>query len=217
VSGRDLGVAGDLYFVLHEERTGVRQAPERVAGILVATALIGELVLSGHLVLTPDAGLDAHRSARAPLESLGRDLVQAVGDPRQDRALSGWLAFLALDAVHDVQRRLLRAGILIAVSRRRLGTRRTQLLAVDSTTAAWPGIRLARQLSGREQVTLPDALLIALVQVSGLMGRVLWDPADQRHGHDHVRAVCQALPPPLALLVAHADTAVADQVLTGVT
>ena len=213
-------VADDLYLIAHDERSGRCRVPERVAGLGLAAALLGELMLSGHLTLHAGGVYPlpiqdpVQGSPVEPGDRLLQAVLHLVRDPRQDRDLGIWLTFLAAEAVPDVRRRLLEDGVLARVAVRRVGVRRVLHLPTDPNAAVWPGIRLAGLLSRRDPVTAADAALVCIVAAIGLLGHVLWFPDEHAPGWEHTEAIRRSLPPVLAHLVARAEAAVGDRVMT---
>ncbi|HEY6798456.1 MAG TPA: SAM-dependent methyltransferase [Kineosporiaceae bacterium] len=147
-------------------------------------------------------------------DGLLREVVRLVQDPRQDRDLGIWLAFLAMDAVDDVRRRLIGSGMLAPVTIRRIGPRRVQYLPTDPNAFAWPAVRVAGRLVRREPLGAADAVLVGLLQATGLLGRVLWHPDDHASGWAYAQSVRLALPSALAQVVATVEAAVGEAVLT---
>jgi hypothetical protein len=206
-------LADDLYLVCFQEQTGRAVVTDAVAGLGLAGGLLGELVLSGHLLvhgglLYPAAG------ALAPTDRPLWEVLHAVAGQPRPQDLGTWLRFLAAEAVTDVRHRMCSAGLLTRVRTRRLAvTGRDRYLPTDSNTAAWPSIRLANHLCAGQQVPLQDAVLAGLVQATGLLKHVLWGP-EHASGFGYADRLRQVLPEPLAAVVAHTEAAVGQLVLT---
>lgn len=206
-------LANDYYLIVHDDRTGRLQVPPDAARFGLATALIAELVLSGHLGVHGD-GLYPLSSAVRPDNVLVGEVLRAVGDPGQERHVGMWIRFLAVDALGDVRGRLLTEEVLEARVGRGLLCRKVTHPPVSSNAAAWPGIRLALSLSRCELLAPPDAVLTGIVIATGLLGRVLWDPETHTSGKEHAAEVRANLPPPVQVLLRHAESCVANAVLT---
>lgn len=208
-------VADDLFLIVHDERSGRCIISDRAAGVGLAAALVGELLLDERLTI--HAGGLYPRPGYPPGNRLSRDLLHVVGAPRQGRDLGAWLPFLAAEAATDVRARLVEDGVLAPVlitrALRWLGVRQVRYLPTNANKAAWPAIRLAGQLARHEQVCLADALLIGLVQALGLLDVVLWHPDDHGPGWAHADLIRAALPPELAHLVTCADAVIGGAVL----
>lgn len=206
-------LADEVYLICHDDRSGrVRIAPG-IAGLGVAAGLLGEVVLSRHLTVCRD-GLYVVPAPLAPSDRLAREVLRVVGDSRQDRGAGVWLRFLARDAVRDVRARLVAAGVLSRVARRGLWGRRWEYPPVSSNTAAWPGMRIARRLGMGEALTTSDTMLAAIAAATGMLGLIVRDEPNPARCTVRAARASQNLPESLAALAAHAQTAIADGVLT---
>lgn len=205
-------LADDYYLIVHDDRSGQLTVTPQVAGLGLAAALIGELLLSGHLTVRDD-GLYPGPTASWPDSLLGARVLRVVSDLRQDRLAGGWVRFLALDALADVRDRLLNDGVLTRQPRGLL-SRRISYPPVNSNDAAWAGMRLARHLSQRETLSVQDATLVGIVMATGLLDEVLWDPLTHAGGRGYASTVRACLLPPMLTLLAHTEACVANAVLT---
>lgn len=203
----------DLYLIGFQEQTGRALVSDAVAGLGLAGGLLAELVLGGHLVVH-DSLLYPTAGVAAPSDQLLWEVLRVLVGQREPQGVETWLRFLAADAVTDVRHRMCAAGLLARVRTRRLGvTHRDRYLPSDSNTAAWPAIRLARRLCAGEPVVVPDMVLAGLVQATGLLKHVLWGP-EHAPGFAYADWLRHVLPEPLAVIVAHTETAVGQHVLT---
>ena len=205
-------LSDDLYLICFAEQTGRAVVTDAVAGLGLAGGLLAELVLGGHLIVHdglvyPAAGVGA------PADVTLRAVLHAVAGQRQPRDVGMWLRFLAGDAVSDVRNRMGAAGLLARVRTRRLAGGWDRYLPTDSNAAAWPAIRLARQLCTGELLPVQDGVLAGLVHACGLLKHVLWGP-EHAPGFANADRLRHLLPPPLATLVAHTEAAVGQHVLT---
>jgi Golgi phosphoprotein 3 (GPP34) len=207
-------LADDFYLIAHDERSGRLLAAERSAGLGMAAGLLAELVLSDHLRVR-GGGLFPGLARYPPADGLLRGVLALVETPGQDRDAGTWLRFLARDAAADLRYRLVLDGIVTTVRVRNLvGRRHDRYVPVNPNTAAWPAIRLAKHLAGGLEMTMADMVLTSLVQVTGLLGLVLWLKPDHAPGWERADRVRGELPPGLAELVAYVEAAVGDGVLT---
>jgi hypothetical protein len=206
-------LSDDLYLICFAEQTGRAVVTDAVAGLGLAGGLLAELVLGGHLIVHdglvyPAAGVGA------PADATLRAVLHAVAGQRQPRDVGMWLRFLAGDAVCDVRARMGTAGLLTRVRTCRFGGRGRQVyLPTDSNAAAWPAIRLARQLCTGELLPVQDGVLAGLVAATGLLKHVLWGP-EHAPGFANTDRLRHLLPPPLATIVAHTEAAIGQHVLT---
>jgi hypothetical protein len=213
VRGRVGRLGNDLYLICFREQTGRAVVTDAVAGLGLAGGLLGELVLGGHL-LVHDGLLYPAAGVPAPSDLLLWEVLRAVAGQRQPQDVGTWLRFLATDAVNDVRHRMCAAGLLARARTRRLAGRgRDRYLPTDSTAAAWPAIRLARQLCAGEPMPLQDGVLAGLVAATGLLRHVLWGP-EHSPGFAYADRLPHLLPQPLAAIVAHTEAAVGQHVLT---
>jgi hypothetical protein len=206
-------VANDFYLICFEEQTGRSRVSEAVAALGLSGGLLAELVLGGHLVVR-DAALYAAPGIPPPGDRLLWEVLRVICRQQPGQPVEAWLRFLAADAVTDVRHRMTSSGLLARIRPRRLViSARDRYLPTDSNAAAWPGIRLAKLLCAFESVPLPDAVLAGLVEATGLLKHVLWGP-EHAGGFAYATRLRGALPAPLAAVVAHAEAAVGQQVLT---
>jgi hypothetical protein len=203
-----------LFLIAHDERSGRCRVSVRAVGLGLAAGVLAELVLTGH------AGVCQGRLVPGPAPLPPEDGMLAevrglVDLRRHDGVLAEWLRFLAVEAADDVRHRLVADGVLTAVSARRVVRRRVVQVPADPNQAVWPAIRLAKHLSAGLSLSLADRVLTGLVMAVGLLDHVLWCRPDHEPGWDRARQVRQELPAGLWELVAHADAAVGQGVLTG--
>jgi Golgi phosphoprotein 3 (GPP34) len=207
-------LADDYYLIAHDDRTGRLRVSAPAAGLGAAGAVVGELILSGHLAVR-EGGLFPAVAGYPPADRLLREVLAQIDAPRQDRQLGTWLQFLAVEAIVDLRYRLISDGLIATVRERTWFRRyRTLHLPTNPSAAAWPAIRLAKILSTGEALTLQDMVLTSLVQVTGLLELVLWLKPDHAPGWSRAEQARTELPAALSALVAHAEAAVGDGVLT---
>ncbi|MDQ1289360.1 MAG: hypothetical protein QG622_2926 [Actinomycetota bacterium] len=210
-------IGDDLYLVTHDDRTGNPRVPGSRVRLGLAAGLIAELLVSGHLTIRHERlylvpGRAGHGTP--PSGPLSRTVLATVAS-QPPQGVGAWTRFLAQDAVEDIRDRLLRTGVLTTVRRPSLLTGwRVRYPPADGNVAAWPGIRLARTLSRSGELTVEDAVLTGLVAAMDLLHHVLRDEVDAELGRSRARAVRDGLPPVLAALLAHTESALADGVLT---
>jgi hypothetical protein len=197
--------------VAHDHTTGRAHLAAPVLGLGLAASLVAELLLPGWLGLTLSGELWPVADD-TPADRLLAD-IYALMRKRSGEDLSNWLPFLAAEAADDVGGRLVAAGV---AARRRGGLLGRQLahLPLNANEAAWPGIRLARQMTNWEPMSWPDATLAALADVTGLMGQVLWDPDVRDRGEAYLASLRESLLPSLSVLVSRTKVAVGEVVLT---
>jgi hypothetical protein len=206
-------IADEFFRIAHQDRTGRARLHPRAVGLGLASGLLAELVIPGRVEIR-DGGLLSVVRRDPPPDALAHTTLDHLLAQPQHRDVRTWLAFLEQDAVDAVGQRLTRAGYVQPVEHRRLWSNRVVYVPVDLNHAAWPEIRLARQLTTSDRLYEPDAVLAGLVAVTGLLRHVLWDPATYEAGISHLTRVVARLRPSLHHLIAHTEAAVGDAVLT---
>jgi hypothetical protein len=156
-------LADDLYLTLHDPYTGRSRLPEGQLSTCLAAGLLCELMLDGRVYLA--GGVLAPTEGAAPQDQLARDLVHRLS-PRQPLSVADWLPALRPTAVELVAGRLLRSGLVVVASRRRLG-RGSVLVAVDPGRHQGNTDRLAAYLRNGITPNMSDTVLAALVMIGG--------------------------------------------------
>lgn len=205
-------LADDYFCLLLDEHAGTAKLAPRVAGVGLASALLAELVIPGYAVVdeTTIVALDVQR----PEDPLTRQVHELLLARPQHRDPGIWISFLARESFTEVGERLARQGVVTPTRKRRLTGTRTVYQPVDLSGVAWPGIRIAQQLSGDTELTLSDLTCAGLAVATGLINQVLWDPELHAPARANLPAALALLPQPVATLLARTETAVADAVLT---
>jgi hypothetical protein len=166
-------LADDLYLMAHHERTGRPLLAPRAAGLGLAGALLGELVLDGAISVTASAVTAADP---APGEELTAGVLGLVAAEPGPRPTQDWLAFLARTAPTGVARRLARAGYLTPGR----SWRGQRWIPADPDCAFAP---VARAKSGLDRGgDVHDVALAALAAACGLGARLaLYLPSASRN------------------------------------
>jgi hypothetical protein len=212
-TGPTAALADEYFFIAHDHHSGRSFLAPPVVALGLSAALLAELMFSEHVSFTPD-GLITLYATEPPRDALSREIVSLLERRPHERDVSTWLQFLAAEATTDVGERLVAQGSAQRSSVGRLGRRQTVFLPVNVNSAAWPSIRLARQLTEAEPMEWTDAALAALVAKTGLMDQVLWDPEGERRarGTESLATMMTALSefPELHVLVKRTEVAVAE-------
>jgi hypothetical protein len=214
--GEAVLLADQFFLIAHEDRTGKSRLHPRAAGLGLAAGLIGELMLL-HRVRVLGGEL-AVVSRDPPGDALAHNLLDLLVAQPQHRELRTWLAFLAQDATVNVGERLLRAGIVETVTRRRLLTTQTTHMPVrpaQRNIAAWAPMRLANVLVKGGAMDLADRALAGLVVATRLTRHVLWDVTAHRHGLAHLDTAVQSLPADFGELVEETQASVGSVLAAG--
>lgn len=203
--------ADEFYLIAHNDSRGKPKLHPSAAGIGLAAALLGELVLFGQVTVA--AGNVTVVDRRPPADALAHTVLDQLVGESQHQSVRTWLSFLGQSAATSVAERLARAGVLRRQETRRLLRTTVSYVPVDLNAVAWPATRLRALLDRPEPPTVPDALLLGLVSAAGLTREVLWSAGPR--AHHRLSVLIPALPPPLKELVAHTEAAVGAAVLRG--
>ncbi|MEH1017595.1 GPP34 family phosphoprotein [Micromonospora sp. CPCC 206060] len=202
-------LADEFFLIAHTDSRGRARLNPVATGLGLAAALLGELVLSGHISL--NAGLVGLVDRRPPADALAHTVLDHIVNEPQHQAVRTWLNFLAQSAAGSVGERMTRNGTVHREESRRLLRTSVVYVPVDINAAAWPATRLRALLDRPEPPTVPDGLLFGLVTATGLTREVLW--AAGPRAHHRLSVLIAALPPPLKELVMHTEAAVGAAVL----
>lgn len=192
----------------------------RVTGLGIGAALLAELMLSQHLLVWADKGVDLvcyDERFRPPQDSLALWLIEHIRTERANLAVRDWLEFLAAaDVYTKTAEHMVMVGLMV---RREYKTRWRQRVevsyeATDALIANAPFSKLRRYLSISDtQIPVEHTFLLALAETVGL-SKPLYSqiPSGARRYADKQR---QALPSPLRAVLAHLAASVADIAITG--
>lgn len=218
-------LADDYFRLAHSDTTGRPLLHPRALGTGLAGALLGELVLGGHVAVEAGAVrlLEYGQRARPPqnalahavLDQLRAEQLAGPGDPFRPadiRSASNWLNYLGLDAVSRVGDRMTRANHVVPLTPRRPWRRDVTYVPTDWSVAARPRVRLRMLLTRGGQWTWADVTLLGLAQASGLAGNLLLDlDAPVRRRFAEIVAGIHA---PVRELVDQTEAAIAAAVLS---
>jgi hypothetical protein len=206
-------LADDFFCLTLDERSGTSRLASRVTGVGLSSAILAELVVGGYV--TVESGEMRALRVQPPSDRLAGDLHGLMLSKPHHRDPTIWIGFLARDAFVEIGNRLARKGVVTPVRRRRLAGVRTVFEPVDHSTIAWPAIRIARNLTDSDRITLEDLTCAGLAVATGLINRLLWDPVQHASARLTLPAALTRLPPPVVELLAHTETAVGEAILSG--
>jgi Golgi phosphoprotein 3 GPP34 len=192
-------LADDAYWLTHHDFTGERRTSKHAAGVMVATAMLGELIEAGaagishgHVVaLTPAPALD----------ELGADIVEQITTERRRHTAAQWLEYLGHGICERIARRMVAAG---AARPHRTGLRRPVVIANEGDhRPAWVYAGLVQAV--REGLLMDERqrFLLRLARHSSV-GHQLLSGAGPQHIDVALAQTAGVWPPWLELL----DTAV---------
>jgi hypothetical protein len=205
-----VAIADDYFFVVHDVQTGRLRLHVRAAGLGLAGALLGELILNGKIDVA--AGtltvVDTHR----PEDDLADQILRQLTADRQNRSLRTWLAFVSQGAIDRVGVRLIRAGHVETTKSRRPWGTVVRYVPTDLSMANRPADRLNQLVSRGDPLNFADAMLAGLVAVTGLTKLVWWegDAVTLRQ----ISAAVASLPMSMRQVLAHTEAAVGDATLS---
>jgi hypothetical protein len=206
-------LADDFFCLMLDEHSGKPRIAPRVAGVGLGAGLLAEVVISGHCVMT-EAGEIQALNVQRPDDALSREVHELLLNRPHHRDPGIWISYLARDSFARVGDRLAEQGAVSRVRRRGMTGVRVTYQPTNLTTVAWPAIRIAQELTGGAEITLTDLTCAGLAVATGLINNVLWDSGLHQTANAALPAALTLLPPPVTTLLARAETAVADAVLT---
>lgn len=211
-----MAVGEQVYWLLHADDGCPRVGPALIGPVL-AGALLGELVLGGkaHLWGPEGQGKDwlALNDPNAPTDELAAWLyLQIARDPHQ--TLATWISVLTPVAAGEVVTRMQHQNLLVPGGRHRF----VRLGRWSGPAPTPAGLRVAplpcALLSNclRRRTPLPvAAVFVVALAVIGVRRHLLEQASEDVHRH--VRALIEALPRDLLLIVAQVEAAVGSAVL----
>jgi len=168
-------LADDFFLMAHEESTGKPRLAERIAGLGLAGALLGELALAERIELRDGTVAVLDSSPREDALS-GRVLEFLKQEQHPTRT---WLAFFGQSAHVEVGRRLIDDGLLVREARKR-PWQGGRWLPTSVDVAVRPTALLCTQLIRGQDLEPRDLVLIGLLRATGLDQPVLWEVRQSR-------------------------------------
>lgn len=163
-------LADDFYLMCHENLTGEPLLTDRVTGIGLAGALLGELAAHRRIDLAGDTVVVVDR--RPPPDPLSGRMLGLLRDERHP--VRDWLAFFGRTAVDDVAARLVHLGVLVRRPSR-IPWRGNRWAPVHPNSAALPAATLCTRLIRGEPLNEHNTMLAGLSLATGLDERVFWE------------------------------------------
>jgi hypothetical protein len=202
-------LADEYFFAARDVGTGKLRLHARAAGIGLAGALLGELVLSQAADIKTDTLIVGRQT---PEDDLGYRIYLQLAADQHHRSVRTWLAFLAQGAHDRVAQRLTQKGHVEAVKSRRLFGTTVRYLPTDAQEAIWPADRLFSHVNRGKQLDFSDAMLAGLIMVTGLTKHV-WVDGDASTMRQ-ITTELASLPMSLRELLSHTEAAVGDITLS---
>jgi Golgi phosphoprotein 3 (GPP34) len=201
-------LADEFFLMAHDDESGRTRLPERITGLGLAAALLGELALDERIELR--AGLldvpPRGAGLPAPADDLTARVLQYL--VAEQHPVRTWLAFFARTARDDVAGRLAAAGVVARKPRRR-PWQPDGWVPTSPNTGTLPAARLVTQLIRGRPLSEQQTVLVGLLLATGLDELILWEvresaPDTARHLAEEVAA----LKPSLTELISQTEAAV---------
>ncbi|WP_026423292.1 GPP34 family phosphoprotein [Actinokineospora inagensis] len=193
------GLLADEFFLSGlDDMTGEQRLEPQALAVGLAAAVLGELVLTRHVVIDDGRLRVADVAVADELQERVRQWV------RKDQTVvvaKDWIRVLVARNIADlVRHRMLAAGKVVRTSRRRLLRRPLELYVPPSlSTAAAAGVRIAGTLGVPRPLSPTDLLLAALLRATGRDREILSHCAPSVHEeldrqlHDHLTSSARQL------------------------
>jgi hypothetical protein len=201
-------LADEFFLIAHDDASGRPRLADRLLGLGLAAALLGELALGEWIELRAGAvALTGREGGAAPPgeEPAARMFEYLRAEQHPART---WLAFFARTARDDVAGRLAEAGLITRQARRR-PWQAGGWAPISANAAALPAAQLVTQLIRGRALSEQQTVLVGLLRATGLDQAVLWEA---RHSSPdavrHVGEAMAALKPSLTELIGQAEAAV---------
>lgn len=171
-------LADDYFRLSHDDQTGDLLLHPAIAGIGLASALLGELiwehktaVREGSLVCLDDT---------PPRTALAHRILEQVVHEPQALPVADWLTYLARDVHEQVAQRLLDANYVFRVKRRKGLRQHTAYEPANGNSWVWVRVSISDSLNKHRQMPLTEIHLAGLAKVTNLLSAVMahYDGAD---------------------------------------
>jgi hypothetical protein len=192
-------LANDAYWLTHHDFTGERRTSKHAAGVMIATAMLGELIEAGAAGLSH--GYVVALTPAPPLDMLGADVIQQITTEGRRHTAAQWLEYLSGGMCERIGRRLVAADLARS---HRVGLRRPVVIAnAGDHGPAWVYAGLVRAVQEGLVMDERQRFLLRLAWHSSL-GRQLLSGISTEHVDVALGQTARVWPPWLELL----DTAV---------
>jgi len=201
-------LADEFFLTAHDDVSGKPRLADRLLGLGLAGALLGELAMQDRIDLRAGAVSVVERTgtASAPSEALGARMFEYLR--AEEHPVRTWLAFFAQTARDDVAARLVDAGLVARHGRKR-PWQAGGWTPTSANAAVLPAAQLVTRLVRGRPLSEQQTVLAGLLRATGLDQAVLWEA---RHSAPdavrHLGEAVAALKPPLAELIGQTQAAV---------
>ena len=201
-------LADEFFLIAHDDVSGKPRLADRLLGLGLAGALLGELAMEKWIDLRAGVVSVAERSgtASAPSEALAARMFEYLR--AEEHPVRTWLAFFARTARDDVAARLTDAGLVARHGRKR-PWQAGGWTPTSANAAALPAAQLVTQLVRGRALSEQQTVLVGLLRATGLDQAVLWEARQSAPNTvRHLGEAVAALKPPLTELIGQTEAAV---------
>lgn len=207
-------LADDFWLMAHDELTGRARVAQRILGLGVAGALLGELAMSERVGVRD--GCVVVLDSRAPGDAVAGVVLGYLAAEGRARPVRDWLVFLGESAAERVGARLSGAGLLVAHPSR-VPLRADRLVPADTQSAVMPLVNLCTKAMRGRPVDASGAMLAGLAQATGLDHPGLWEVRNTPRAARFLSETLAVLSPAsLRELIRHTEAAVAGAITSHV-
>jgi hypothetical protein len=207
-------LADELYLLAHDETSGKPLLPDRLAGLALAAALLGEMDLTGLIAIR--GGNVVVVDGSLPEIGLIGNLMCELEAERPPRPVRDWLEYFGQHAHRSVSSRLVASGVLVRRPSR-LPLRPARLVPADLNSAAVVAATLVTDLVRSRRLEARSAMLAGLVRATRLDRDhpMFFEVRDQPAVQQHLDATLAEISPPfLGELLRQTEAAIASAVAT---
>lgn len=207
-------LAEEYLYCAHDTISGRRLLSDRMTGLGLGGARLGELVLASAMRIV-DGRLEVTASRSAGLGDADV-LLREIAAERDLTAVRDWLQYLATDSYEVVGDRMVEAGLVEHRRTRRLWRRVDLYVPKDMNVAEWPVARLATIMRRREPMERADAALAGILGATGVATSLFveLDLEPLQYAMGELRRRRDVVGDSLLELLAQTEAVVGDAVLT---
>lgn len=201
-------LADDLFLMAHEQPGGRLLLPERIAGLGLAAALLGELTLAARV--EPRDGTVAVLDTTARDDELSDRVLEFL--KQEQHPTRTWLAFFGQSAHTEIGRRMAADGLLVREPRKR-ARHSGRWVPTSPEIAVRPTALLCTQLIRHQELDERDLALLGLLRATGLDQPVLWEVRQSApDALRHAAGALGSLTGPLAELITQTEAAIGSAI-----
>ncbi len=190
-----------MYWLTHHDCTGERRTSRRAAGVMVAAAVLGELVQCGAAAL--DRGEVVALTPAPTLDHLGSEVVRQIIEEHRRHGPAQWIEHLAAGICDRVAQRMITAGL---AQSHRVGLRHPVVVARPGDNGpAWIYASLVRAIQDGLLLDENQRFMLRLAERSSI-GEQLLAGFDAARVTAVLSQAARVWPPWVELLDAAADS-----------